>query len=424
MTELLFNLFVYIIESTALFLIANASLNIEWKQLGKRPIPCIVGISAIATTLDSLFDAPVNTLLGIFVTLLIYMYLFKVKLDDAFFAYAIAYILLACSQLLIILLLPKTLFALTSTFVMIGGNLLMVAIAAFIKWKVPLHKLYYNASLNTIFKLSISCLFIIQLINIIYSKLAPEESLRLIPSYALFGLILLIISIHMLRQQESYHRLQAQLEDYETYQPIFAELVEHVRERQHEFDNQLLTIRSLPIIHKDYDSLAYALTNDTATAMGNLQTTTLVRINLKLVAAFLFSKSRQAENMNKHLNIVVKQHIIHTQIPEYELIDVLGILIDNALEAIDTDESVSLSLDSQENQIIITILNKGPSLTSELRTAFFKKGYSTKVAKHAKEKRGLGLPHLKELVDKYNGMIVLDNHQVANDMLIEFQVTI
>lgn len=424
MYNFLYSIFIYILESITITILIKSLHNIEFKTISKRIVPCLLGNAVAATVLNSICPTPANLILGILVSLFIYACLFQISFIDTFYAFAISYSFVIFFQLIVISLLPPSVMSVSSIYVEVGGNLLMIIFFGLLCKKVALHPLLKNNSWGMLIKLIFSCNYIIQYANIIHSKLSPEDSIRLMPMYILFAVILLIICLSIIRQYEAYRKLQIQLDDYKTYQPVLAELIDHVRERQHEFDNQLLSIRSLPLVHKDYESLSYAINNNTAAIMHNLQTTTLIRINLKLVAAFLFSKTRQAANENKHLNITIKNNIIQTAMPEYELIEVLGILIDNAIEAIDYDESVSIYLDSTNNQVTITVINKGPELSNELRSQFFQKGYSTKSITSAKSKRGFGLSRLKRLVDTYNGTIMLNNSESAGETLIRFDVVI
>ena len=97
-----------------------------------------------------------------------------------------------------------------------------------------------------------------------------------------------------------------------------------------------------------------------------------------VIAGFIYSKQKQAEKAHKKLNIVVHSYLLESRMPEYELVRVLGILIDNALEAISEHDSMTLHLDSRDGRIIITTLNKGPLLTPEIRAKLFTAGYTTK----------------------------------------------
>ena len=179
------------------------------------------------------------------------------------------------------------------------------------------------------------------------------------------------------------------------------DLIEDVTGRQHDFDNILTGIRMLPYTHTDYSSLKEALISSSDEVISEYRTTELLKINMFVIAGFIYSKQKQAEKAHKKLNIVVHSYLLESRMPEYELVRVLGILIDNALEAISEHDSMTLHLDSRDGRIIITTLNKGPLLTPEIRAKLFTAGYTTKTCD--RQKHGLGLYNLRRLVFKYNG---------------------
>lgn len=97
---------------------------------------------------------------------------------------------------------------------------------------------------------------------------------------------------------------------------------------------------------------------------------------------------------------------LKSRMPEYELIRIIGILIDNALESTAPFGTAYLYLDSRQNQIGIKTRNKGSVKTNEFRQNMFSPGYTTKTGdRHG---HGYGLYNLKKLTDKYNGKIYLD----------------
>ena len=185
-----------------------------------------------------------------------------------------------------------------------------------------------------------------------------------------------------------------------------------------------MAIRALPLTFKDYNSLSNALTNNVAQIMQSLQNASLLKLNLKVLAAFLFSKVQQANKKEIHIGIVVENSLLHTTVPEHELLEIAGILIDNAVEAVTQGDSITVTLNSHENKIEISTLNKGPKITPKLRAQFFQKGYTTKSANETKLQRGLGLYRLKQLVDSYDGSILLDNAASPESPLVFIQVIV
>lgn len=59
----------------------------------------------------------------------------------------------------------------------------------------------------------------------------------------------------------------------------------------------------------------------------------LLKINLSVVAGFVYSKITEAQKDQKELVVQVASRDLKSRMPEYELIRIIGILIDNALES-------------------------------------------------------------------------------------------
>jgi len=132
----------------------------------------------------------------------------------------------------------------------------------------------------------------------------------------------------------------------------------------------------------------------------------LLKINLSVVAGFVYSKITEAQKDQKELVVQVASRDLKSRMPEYELIRIIGILIDNALESTAPFGTAYLYLDSRQNQIEIGTRNKGSVKTNEFRQNMFSPGYTTKTGdRHG---HGYGLYNLKKLTDKYNGKIYLD----------------
>lgn len=214
---------------------------------------------------------------------------------------------------------------------------------------------------------------------------------------------------------------QLRLKDYEEYLPLIDELIKDIRSRQHSYQNLVQSITSLPYTCPDYATLTAALEK-----YGNCQTVSeedsaLLKLNLKLVAGFLISKKAQAEEQNKKLHIQ-NDVFLQCMLPEYLLIEIMGILIDNALEATQENGEVFLKLQNRKKKLYLNIRNKGPVLSEKQREQIFRYGYTTKTFE--KSRHGLGLSRLNKLVNSYNGMLALSNEAIDNEMYIVFELEV
>lgn len=148
----------------------------------------------------------------------------------------------------------------------------------------------------------------------------------------------------------------------------------------------------------------------------------LLKINLSVVAGFVYSKITEAQKDQKELVVQVASRDLKSRMPEYELIRIIGILIDNALESTAPFGTAYLYLDSRQNQIEIRTRNKGSVKTNEFRQNMFSPGYTTKTGdRHG---HGYGLYNMKKLTDKYNGKIYLDTVNTDHGDYIQFDVIV
>lgn len=148
----------------------------------------------------------------------------------------------------------------------------------------------------------------------------------------------------------------------------------------------------------------------------------LLKINLSVVAGFVYSKITEAQKDQKELVVQVASRDLKSRMPEYELIRIIGILIDNALESTSPFGTAYLYLDSRQNQIEIRTRNKGSVKTNEFRQNMFSPGYTTKTGdRHG---QGYGLYNMKKLTDKYNGKIYLDTVNTDHGDYIQFDVIV
>ena len=73
------------------------------------------------------------------------------------------------------------------------------------------------------------------------------------------------------------------------------DLISDILGKQHDFNNQMNAIRMLPYTYKDYDSLSDAIANYSTFLEEEFNESELLKINLPVVAGFVFSKIKEAE---------------------------------------------------------------------------------------------------------------------------------
>lgn len=211
-------------------------------------------------------------------------------------------------------------------------------------------------------------------------------------------------------------RKKAQLEMNRLYYDAYDQLIMLVRERQHDMKNHIGAILGMIYATDNYGELAEKQKEYCGYVMEQNEKTKLVlSTGNPLVSGFLYSKIQEAESKN----IKVEYHIgvpqIETILPEYELIEMMSILTDNAIDALckmdenakDLFREIRICLkdaEEAENYIELVVANTSEYYEEDMTERFFETGYSSKG-----KGRGIGLSKLKRLVQDKKGDIIVSN---------------
>ena len=210
--------------------------------------------------------------------------------------------------------------------------------------------------------------------------------------------------------QKLYAREQA-LIAYQKNLPIYEALIGEIRSSQHEYSNRLQSLQFLSESCNTYDELVAALHKYTEAYSKPLHSYPLLQIDMPLLSASLYNLSSRAEKKEIAVRYDVVSENIHSHAPEEELSDFCCILLQNAIEACSSGDSIYIHMSSTEEYFSFEIRNPTKEFYSQKQISqFFKKTYSTKqnLQKEDEIPHGLGLYHLLNQIIKYNGKISAD----------------
>lgn len=222
---------------------------------------------------------------------------------------------------------------------------------------------------------------------------------------------------------------KAQLEMNKLYYDAYDQLIMLVRERQHDMKNHIGAIMGMVYATDNYEELAKKQKEYCGYVMEQNEKTKLVlSTGNPLISGFLYSKMQEAESKNIKIEYHIGVPEIETALPEYELIEMMGVLTDNAIEALSkTDEKeinqnrkICISLkesEDAENCIELTIANTSRQYDDDMTERFFETGYSSKGSG-----RGIGLSKLKRLVQDKRGDIVVSNELHDGENYLVFTI--
>lgn len=276
------------------------------------------------------------------------------------------------------------------------------------------YSVYLRNDFNQFFKLMIVSVFGFLLYVVLSSR---NQQGFMIPSIFIEFVILIVCAMlgWLFHEQKRVQIMENRMKATENYIPIIDELVAEVRSRQHEFSNKLLAISSILQSSEDVK----VAREQVSKYVDNVQLTNeqheLLNMDHKVIAGFLYTKMKRAEQLRMNLHIERSVSVSAFPCEDFDLIEVLGILIDNAIEACYGGDTILIRMMQLNDRYELTVSNPAGYMSNEQFMQIFQLGFSTKSThSHA---RGFGLYNVQHIAKQYNGKIIARNEQKNGQMI-------
>jgi len=230
--------------------------------------------------------------------------------------------------------------------------------------------------------------------------LNPNEPFLFILLFILLGILAYINTIHTDRQFK-IEKERAEVQAFETYTAELEVAYDALRVIKHDYRNIMTSLklhideRNMEALHvyyyQEFTELSKSLDTDART-VDQLQ-----RVKVKELKSILLYKLNLATEMGLVIHLEVKFVVGNLPISRMRVCQIIGILLDNAIEASleSTEKILKVAIISVENKTTVMIENSWMPTSIPMKK-FFKKGFSTKG-----ENRGLGLATVDELIGEY-----------------------
>jgi len=242
-----------------------------------------------------------------------------------------------------------------------------------------------------------------------------------------FSIIPLIVCIYLLAKQWRiyqgfYEKEKHELQLYRKDKREFAGIISKVRSRQHEINNHLTAIMALHYTTDTYDELVDKQNEYCNHIISENRFNSLLGLYNSILPGYLIDKftSIEEKEIAVECKVIVKEY--EPKIPEYYLIEMLGILLDNAVEALEDsiyEKKLYFEIQQKETEFEYIVRNPYRYVPCEEIEGWF--GYE-KSSKGIN--RGIGLYHLKCLCAEWNCTPVCKNVKIDNTNWIEFRIKI
>lgn len=385
-----------------------------------------VVIDYILMLATKLFGVNQNLSVMIYPLLAIYCFVqFKSKIQEIIVNIVLAVIMLLGIQLIPLLvfgILGELLIGYENVAIVIS-NLIILIIAIVLYKKVDLHTISLTFQRNSkliglilLLESTLVFLLIFQYKNA-YGKVPIKYTV-----ISRIMVLIIILCIHGLLYRIKYQEKQAELEAYKTYSAAFSDLITQIRARQHEFDNHISALCNLHYICKDYDELVQEQSKYAKDVISNNRFHKLLVSGNPVIAGFLYGKLSSIQEQGIEVTYTFHISEFTSKIPVYLVVELVGNLLKNAVEAVKTqqvEKQIHLSCTENENEFCLGVRNRSEKIPLDEIGRFFEKGYSSKGSG-----RGLGLYNVKEICEKYGVDIVCDNTEIddKNWFLIELHI--
>ena len=199
-------------------------------------------------------------------------------------------------------------------------------------------------------------------------------------------------------------------------------LVDSMRANNHDFTNKLHVILGLIQMGMYEKAISY-IENITIVQRSTISKI-MNAVQEPAVAALLIGKTARASELN--IRFVLREGCFYSnadmQLPSELLVTVIGNLIENAFEAMndnmdcDVQKELIFGIYSRPGAVLITTDDTGVGISEENLQRIFENGFSTKG-----EGRGTGLYQVKEMVERYGGMISVESQEgVGSSFTVSF----
>ncbi len=382
-----------------------------------------ISISLALTMVFFMYKIDIGFLINYIVLYIMIILLFKIPIKETIVQLLITIIIVATLELMfayiIFLLKGSRGISFSSLFIV---DLAVVIMSIFINMFVELDKVQQYVLLykNHMIIAAINVAGVILLLMYIWrikEDFMQEHMLRIL----MVIIVLEALNTGFLYQSIRIKQQQKAINIHERYVSFLKSMVHEIRQKQHDFKNHLNVLYMIAQTEDDGQAKEKIKEYIEGLVDSIKPADRLLGIRDQILGAIIYSKKALAEKKNICFEFELEGEIPEYPIERYELVELLGNLLDNAIEAAeggsDNNPKVVLTLGTEGGHRIIEVKNTGKTIQQSDIDKVFKRGFSTKNGKY----RGYGLYNIKKIVDDHNGTIKLSSGNSYTIFKISFQ---
>lgn len=224
--------------------------------------------------------------------------------------------------------------------------------------------------------------------------------------------VVIVIDLLLLLWEQRRIQERRRIDMLEQYIPVIEELITQVRARQHEYNNRLLAISSAVSTAENLEQAKEQVNQLIRGVQISGIDRELLSCDSKIIGGMLYSKIKQAEAKKIAVYTELTAQFKKSPVQEADWIEIMGILMDNAIEASNPLDVVLVRAGMSNGHISVLVSNPHEAFTNPQFVQMFRRGFTTK--NNASYASGHGLANVRKIVDRYHGKIIVRNEMIEN----------
>lgn len=398
-----------VVELTIIMYLFLSILNIQATK--KQKSTYVISLTVLSIITQAVFDKSIYTIINNLSALILIKIVFKTDILSTIIAIVFPYFMMigTCS---ILLNLYTIIFDITSeiantvpiyriSFSLISYFILFIIYKLFKNFNFNTTLLHKSNNKNGIFLLvnfiiGFIAITAVSYISTLYTDVLP---LGVTLSFILILLVYFFVSFYSLSRTSKLEVATRNLEEEKLYNKTLTILHDNIRAFKHDFNNIVQAIGGY-VSSNDMAGLKkyYSQLLDDCQRVNNLNTLSPDVINNPAIYSLLASKYYKADELGIKINLEIFLDLNKINMKIYEFTRILGILLDNAIEATNECEekiiNVMIRKDNRANRQVAIVENTYMQKDINI-DKIFEKSYSTKP-----NNTGLGLWEVRQILKK------------------------
>lgn len=256
------------------------------------------------------------------------------------------------------------------------------------------------------------CYIVMQIIK--YRRHQVIDAEQFLP-VIIFGVLVSILAYGWQKEREKREQKELEMRISQLCEGSFRELIDTIRMKQHDFYNHIHTLQCLHYTAGNYEDLVKEQERYCADIKYDNRYYSLLNTESPVISGFLYGKFMEADKYGIKIDYEVILNRMIKFVPEYIIVEIIGILWDNALDYVKqiTVKKIKVYIQETKTDLKIVIQNPIVNITYKEIEHFCQNGYSGK-----KGHDGIGLNKIGRYAEYYRLNFVIEKiHEDQIDWL-------